>query len=251
MTFKKEDEILPAQNLQLMMEEYVQTSKIPNIQLFDIYKDAADGITDPMTAVVRIGKGPEGKAIMQMDGAAVFHNNRLCGYLDKAGTRGYLWIKGSAQGGIVTVRLANGATASMEVLNSSSKIEVSGDEKAPVVKVDIKLASNLAEVQSPTQYNVDSTFISNLEKLQSKTVSDEAYKAVNRALKGYKADIFGFGLDFYENKPELWRKLSTDWKTDISKIKVEITVNSSVRHTGLTAQTVFAGNNNTAKAIKQ
>lgn len=240
MTHKKNEEIVPAVNLELMAQEYVNTSKMANIQLFDIFENVASGITDPIVSAVNLKTDSNGEQVMEMDGTAVFHNNSIAGYLDKTQTRGYLWITGKAKGGVIMLKLPNGGSASLEVLTNGSKISVSGDDKNPVIHIALKVASSLTEVESQSEYTIDSGFISVLNKLQSQRVTTEARDAVNKALSNYDADIFGFGMSIFENKPELWHKIGKKWAAYAKKIKVEITTDSSIMHTGLTTQTVFA-----------
>ena len=240
MTYKKDDEIVPAVNLELMAQNYAQTSKMVNVVILDIFKNVATGITDPMISAISLKKNDSGKEIIEMDGAAVFHNNSIAGYLDKTQTRGCLWIAGKATGGIVTLNLPQGGLASIEILGSSSKITLSANGEKPVAKVEITVNSSLTEIQSKSSYTIDSNFITGLEKLQNEAVTAEARNAVNQALKTYSSDVFGFGLKIFEDKPELWRKIGKDWEANDKNIRVDITTKSSINQTGLTAQTVFA-----------
>jgi spore germination protein KC len=240
LTFKKDGEIVPAENLELMSEESVQTSKIENVTLFDVFKSVESGITDPEIASVAITQSDSGEDIMKVDGTAVFHNGLLAGYLDGMQTRGCMWITGQVKGGVIVLKLPNGGTASMEILGSSSKISVSGDDKNPVIIVNISVGTNLTEIQSKSDYTINDDFISKLIKLQGQTVTAEAQAAVDQVLKIYGADVFGFGMKIFEDDPELWRKIGKNWGTDAQNTKVEITTNSFMRHTGLTTKTVFA-----------
>lgn len=237
LNFKKNGEIVPAMNLQLMMQEYVQTSKLADVQIFDISKDVATGITDPVVAAVTIKNSDDGEGVLEMDGTAVIHNEKLAGYLDKEETRGFLWITGKTQGGVLTLQLPDGGTASMEVLTSSSKISLSGSDAAPVIKVDLSASTNLTEVQSQKTHSMDQRFVEELQNIQNRTITAEANSAIEKALKTYDADIFGFGMGIFENRPELWHKIGDSWNMYDKDIKVEVTTTSTVKHTGLTTET--------------
>lgn len=246
LTYKKNDEIVSAVNIELMSEEYSQTSKTDNVQLIDIYKNIASGITDPVVSALSLKTNDSGEIIMEMSGTGVFHNKILAGYLDAKQTRGCLWITGKASGGVLVLNLPQNGTASMEILNSSSKVTLAGDEKTPVIKVDINFKTNLTEVQSQTEYTVDQGFINNLQKLQNETVKSEAESAIDTALRTYGADIFGFGLKIFEDKPELWRTTEKNWSEAAKNLKVEITAESSIINTGLNKNTTAFKNNNAA-----
>jgi spore germination protein KC len=235
LTYKKDDEYVPAENFEAMSQSNVQTSKMVNVQLYDTFFDISSGITDPVLPATDIQTNAMGDQILKVDGTAVFHNNSLAGYLDDSETRGYLWIKGKVQGGVINVNLPQGGIASMSILGGSSKIKTQNTNGKPLIKINIKLNSKIIEIQSPSILNMDEKFMNQLGTLQNNAVKAEAQSAIDKALKGYGADIFGFGLDLYENQPQLWQKLSKDWNTNAKNLNVEINVTSNVGHAGLTA----------------
>lgn len=234
---KKDDEIVPATNLEEMAKGYTQTSKIARSQLIDIYKDISTGITDEAIAAVTIKETEDGSKIVEIDGTAVFHKNRLVGYLNKSQTRGLLFIKGKANGGVIVLNLPNGGTANMELRKCKTDVTFEGDEKSPVMKVKINFTTNLTEVQSSNEYAIDDCFVASLKKLQDEAVISEARSAIDVALSTYGADIFGFGLNIFENKPDIWRKIGKNWSDTVKNIKVEITADSMIDSTGLTVMT--------------
>jgi spore germination protein KC len=237
MLYQKDGEIVPAVNLQLMSENNVQTSKVEEVQLFDIFKNTATGCTDSTISAIAIKEENNGEKTLEMDGSAVLHNNHFAGYLDDKETRGCLWIKSKAQGGVLILNLPEGGTASMEIIKSSSKVSFSGDEKTPAVTVDISFHTNLVELQSQENYTIDGSFLSNLKKIQEDTVKAEAQAAIDKALKDYDSDVFGFGVKIFQNRPDIWHKIGSEWNQNAKNTKVEIKVDSIISHIGLTNQT--------------
>lgn len=234
---KKDDEIMPAANLEEMARNYEQTSKIAKSQLIDIFKNISTGITDQAIAAVTLKSADNGDKIVEIDGTAIFHKNKLVGYLDPNQTRGFLFIKGSANGGVLVLNLSQGGTANMELSRSSSKITFEGDEKSPVIKIKIDFATELTEVQSENEYSVDDSFVASLKKLQNQTVISEAQSAIDVALSTYGADVFGLGLGIFENNPDIWHKIGKNWDETAKNLKVEITAESMIDSTGLTTMT--------------
>lgn len=234
---KKDDEIMPATNLEEMAKGFVQTSKMVRSQLIDIFEDISSGITDQAIPVVTLKTTKNGEKIVEIDGTAVFHKNNLVGYLDQNETRGLSLIKGQADGGAIVLNLPDGGKANMELRKCSSDITLEGDEKSPVIKVKIHFKTNLTEVQSSNEYAIDDNFTTMLTQLQNEAVISEARSAVDTALSNYGADVFGFGLYIFENKPDVWRKIGKNWADTAKKIKVEITADSMIDSTGLSAMT--------------
>lgn len=235
LTYKKDDEIVPAVNLEQISENYKLTSRTLKVQLIDIFKSTSNGITDPVLPTISMQLIND-KPIMKIDGAAVLRNNRLDGYLDETETRGYLWITGKAQGGIILVNEPGDVNASMEILKESSKIDVNEKKGAPEINVNIKLSTNITEFHSKDNIFIDEKVLNKLKTLQDEAVKSEAQAAINKVQGEMGADIFDFGLKIYESKPDLWRKISPSWKTGQKNVKVNINVNSDVMHSGLVVQ---------------
>jgi spore germination protein KC len=242
LTYKNDDQYVPAENFEAMSESNIQTSKIANVPLFDTFIDSANGITDIALPATSIQTNAMGDQILSMDGTAVFHNNSLVGYMNDSETRGLLWIKSDAEGGVLNVNLPQGGVAGMTILGSSSNINVKSNNGTPSISVKIKLNSKIAEIQSPNVLKTDDKFTKQLETLENNVVKTEAQSAIDSALKTYNADIFGFGLNIYEDQPQLWQKLSKDWKTTGKNINVDISVDSKVEYTGLNVKTDLGPN---------
>lgn len=239
MSFKKDDEIVPAVNLQTMAEEYSQTSKIEQVEFIDILKKVSSNITDASIPVIAITESSSGAEVMEVDGTAVFNEDNFVGYIDKTQTRGLLFIDGLAKGGNIVLALPDGGNANMEIISSSSKISFTGTREKPSIKAEITLKTNITEVQSDKDYTIDDNFISKLIDIQNNTVSSEARSAVDKALHEYGCDIFGFGQKIYQNNPDIWHSIGSNWKTNAKNLKVDITVKSVVTHTGLTNKTSY------------
>lgn len=237
LTYSKNEEIVPAVNLEQMSEDSVQTSKTPDVQLFDIFKCTSSELTDPVIPAVSLKEGNGGEKKLEMDGTAVFHKSQFMGYLDGKETRGLLWMNSKVHGGVLLLSIPQGGVASMEILKGGSKVTIKGDEKSPSYQVEIKVNSNLVELQSQKDYTIDGSFVSKLKKIQDDTIKSEAQAAVDKALKTYGTDVFGFGLKTFQEKPDVWHKLSKEWDKKAKDIKVEIKVDSKINHIGLTNQT--------------
>lgn len=238
LTFKEEDEILPAVSIEQMAKSYMETSKIPNIELLDVFKSVASGMVDPAVTAISI-ENMSGKDTLMLSGTAVIHNNKLAGFLDYEQTRGFMWITGRGKGGTIQSKLPKGGRVTSEIEDSESKITVGGDEKAPVINITVKNKTNITEINSDVGYAIDSGFLKELGDIQSKEVKTEIEKAIQKVLYEYGADIFGFGQRIYREKPELWRKIGKDWSKNLNNIQFSINVESEVNHIGLINQPTY------------
>ncbi len=237
LTFKKDGQYIPAENFDEMSENSIQTSKLVDVELLETYKDVSNGIIDPVLPVATIQADESGENILELDGTAIFRDNKLVGFLNSNETRGYLWIDGKVQGGVIHFDLPQGGTASMAILSSSSKIKAQNNSGTPSISVNVKLSTKISEIESSKSLIINEKLISKLKTLQENVVKTETKAAIDTAVKTYGADIFGFGMNLYESQPTLWRKLGVDWSKNSQSLNIQINVDSSIDHTGLLGKT--------------
>lgn len=238
LSFKQDDEIVPAINIQQMAQSNTETSKVPDIELLDVFNSMASGLTDPVVTSISIGKTGDKKNI-QLSGTAVIHNNKLAGYLDYNQTKGFMWITGQGKGGVVVTKLPQGGMVTSEIMGCSSKISVSGNEKKPVIDVSVKTQTNITEINTNKEYIINDKFLETVKNMQNEEIKKDINLAIKQALRTYDSDIFGFGKKIFEDKPEMWRKLSAKWSETVKNLNVKISVNSEVKHIGLTNKPTF------------
>ena len=235
LTYEKNGEIVPATNLDMMVENHDATSFSPAVRLVDVYRVMATGVTDVLLPLLAV-KTNNDKSIVMLDGSAAFRGGNLAGTLNPDETRGVLWVTGKVKGGVLNLPLQNGGIATMEIYKAGSKTETGEQNGVPVVRVNISLNTGLASLRSVQSITIGPALKSYLIARQNALVREEAEAAVGHALKGYGADVFGFGMKMFENEPELWRKISTGWAGSSKTARVEITVHSDISHFGSTTQ---------------
>lgn len=233
LTAKKNDQVIPASNLELISEDYYQTSKTAEMQLSDLYRTLSNGITDPVIPVVNLKKDKSGQ-IEYMDGSGVIHNGKLIGFLDNKETRGYLWTQGLVKGGVISVKLPNGGKASMEIVTSSASIKTSVDSKGkPVIDINVKYTTDITEIGVDSHKDINIHVLDEFMKLQDKVVQKEITSALDKSLRTFHADIFGFGMNIFESHPEVWRKLESKWYQQLPSLKINLHIKSTIESSGL------------------
>jgi spore germination protein KC len=201
---------------------YFNTSKTVQIKLFDVFKAIADD-EDIILPVITSTTDAKDTQILRMDGAGVFSRNRLAGYLTPSQVRGYLWVVGKADGGIIVIRPADGQKLSMEVVAQQSKITPCLDEKGRLaVRVEISVHTNIQEIEGNYQITLGSK--KQLTDLERKVVTQEAQAALNQALRVYKADIFNFSEKIYGRYPEKWQEAMKNRDTFLTSLPVYLSV---------------------------
>lgn len=246
---------LSAKDISDISSNYAQSSKTINITLSDLFLMMYTKYTDPIIPVITVmpessgkesssggggsgggGSGPGGsdseqKSILQMNGSAVYHQNKLAGYLSPSETRGYLWVTGKPVKGIVVIEPQKGLKVSCEVTNNSSKITPSIESGKPKIKVLIKLGVNISEVMGGAP-NIVYQIKQQGEASLDQAVRSEAEAVVKKALKEDNSDVFGFGMMLYRKYPNDWKKLAPEWSTKAKDTEVTIQVESNFNTVG-------------------
>ncbi|MDR3551557.1 MAG: Ger(x)C family spore germination C-terminal domain-containing protein, partial [Clostridia bacterium] len=170
------------------------------------------------------------------DGTAILRKGRFVSYMDTTETRGMVWALGKVKSGIIVVSPSYGGKLSMEITSSSSKIssKMKGDE--PSIEIDVSFTTNVDELGTSSVILTNGAQVNELTLLQDNAVKKEISSAINISMRMDGADIYGFGMKFFENQPAAWRKISTKWATIIKTIPVTIHVTSTISRTGMITQ---------------
>ncbi|HPD01686.1 MAG TPA: Ger(x)C family spore germination C-terminal domain-containing protein, partial [Acetivibrio sp.] len=64
-------------------------------------------------------------------------------------------------------------------------------------------------------------------------------KALNKAQKELKTDIFGFGEEIHRKHPKLWKKLKKEWSNKFPDLPVNITVEVETKQLGGIGKPLF------------
>jgi spore germination protein KC len=78
-----------------------------------------------------------------------------------------------------------------------------------------------------------------LNKLLASRVKLLCEKALNKAQKELKTDIFGFGEAIHRKYPKTWEKLKDDWNDKFTDLPVNITVEVETKQLGQITKPLF------------
>lgn len=166
-------------------------------------------------------------------GTAIFHQKKLVGILTPEQTRGMLWVLGQVKSGILVIPTESYGDVSMEIRNESTQIRPEVKNGQASVKVDIRMETSLAEVETTNKLTVGQPVLDQLIDAQNRKVRSEVESAIEAALRKNNADIFGFGLRLYESEPAVWRRMSGQWATQAGRLPISVNVQSTISSNGL------------------
>jgi spore germination protein KC len=227
---KSEIEDIPAMAIAHLIEARISNSQTSGATLGDFTTRLTSKTTAPVATYIKLSDEKEPK--VQLSGTAVFKKDKLVGVLDKAQTRGYLWVKGKVRGGIVLVKFPkDNSKTTLEVIRSKSTVtpKILGGEIS--LKIEIDEEANL-ESQSSLENLETATGLALLEKQQDSAIRNEILAALEKA-RQLNTDFFGFGDIVHHKFPREWKKLELRWDQIFPLIKVTIQVKTKIRQVGL------------------
>lgn len=192
---------------------------IPAINLFPpISRDNLD-----------VTKKADQPSIIKSVGLAVFKRDKLVGYLNNYETRALNWVTDNIKKGIIVVEFRG--KNSLEILSSKTNISSTFKNGQPTITIDVKMNLNIGELNSP----IDVTKVEELEKLEVKTnekVNKEIKHVIDKAQNEFKLDFLSFNEEIKKHHPKEWKKMKDNWEEEFQNIKVDIKVNSTIKHLG-------------------
>lgn len=172
-----------------------------------------------------------------LSGAAVFHKDKLVGYLSTRETVGLNWIRGSIDKNILMaeymIQYPENHKISLDVTSASEKTDIKLHNSNVNIKVNIKAKSSIREMTGEIDPNKNPNIMDVLAKEQNKVVFNDADLVINKAQKDFKLDIFDFGNMMMRKYPNEWAYMEKDWNDIFKDLKVDINVDTQVNKTGV------------------
>ena len=178
------------------------------------------------------GEQPDHK-VPTVAGAVVFRGEKAVGRLNEAETQGMLFIMGEAQGGIISVAFdSTGKNTSFLFRDVNTKVKTVIEKNEISFQVEIKGTGELISAAPGTIDITNRSDIQKMEHMINKEVVYRCRKAVNKAQE-LGSDPFGFGDKLHRTHPDVWKKIENHWGEIFPHVKVNITADFSVEHSGL------------------
>ena len=211
---------------------------MPVINRVDFANALYNKTSAPIMGVINV-QNENGNNVFNLAGTAVFHKDKLIGFMDMYQTRGMQWIKGKVKSGEVVVDLPDKKKVVFPLISSKSKIKSIIKNGVLTMEVNIKEESNIHEMTENLDTIKDYKLIDKLDKWQSEAIAKEAELAVYAAQKQFKLDIFDFSGVIKRDNPDYWSKIEKNWDSVFPNIKVEINVDAKVRRTGIMSKPII------------
>lgn len=171
-------------------------------------------------------------AFLSADGIGVFRGGKLVGWINGYKARGIVWVLNKIEGTEINIDW-KGKKAAINItpIRSKTKVAVSFKNGAPVIHVLIKEESIVSEINAAVDVN-NLDVLAEIDKKVGAEIKKQVMSTVKEAQK-MKVDIFGFGEKVHISNPTYWKKVKNHWDEKFAETKVDVTVKSYQRRSGV------------------
>ncbi|MDD5017853.1 MAG: Ger(x)C family spore germination protein [Eubacteriales bacterium] len=221
--------LLPAINVNKLIEAQAENSQSREINVQDYVSTMQSETTSFVAPMIHILQEGENQ-FLSIKGMAVFKEDKMTGELDEDETRGFLWIKGWIESGVINITAGDQQVATEIV---SAKTELSAEIKDGEIIMNIKITEDgVIATQTGTVNLATLMGIGEIEALVKEEILNELTLALKKA-KELNADIFGFGEVLHQHYSKEWEGIREDWDTVFSKVKVNIEIETNISGAGI------------------
>jgi len=208
-------------------------------QLYKVYNILnSEGISLTLPAI-HITSNDE-KKVCEINGIAVFKEDKLVNYLTSEETKYYLLAKGKLKGAIITINTkikttdTDSQNISLEVKSSKSSQQYTSQEKNNLkIEVSTNTEVTLGEFKDLNE-KISSKDIINLEKEAGKIIKQRIEDVITKIQDNYNTDILGYGSLLYRTNPKQWKKIKDVFNDDFKNIEVKVESEVKIINTGFT-----------------
>ncbi len=208
-------------------------------------KFSEDGVDPVLTGLSLIGNIERGKTAdnaknpisygeFKYEGIGVFKEDRLVGWLDENDSRAFSYITNRISSSVGPVKCpGSDKWISIELTDSKVKVIPKIKDHKPVIRLNVKVESNISEVQC----NLDISDPKEFKKLEESTKEslERILKNGINTVKNYGADIYGFGEAFHRRYPKQWHAWKDHWDEQFKdNLTCELEIEYQLNRTGKT-----------------
>lgn len=175
---------------------------------------------------------------LKYTGLGAFNKDKIVGWLDEDESKGYNYITDNVKNTVEYADYDSKVKITYEIINAKSRTKVYFLENKPAIEVKIKIKCNIGIVEGEFDVSAEENK-QVLNKLLASKVKLLCEKALNKAQKELKTDIFGFGEAIHRKYPKTWEKLKDDWNDKFTDLPVNITVEAETKQLGQITKPLF------------
>lgn len=181
-----------------------------------VFRDYKSDTIQPVLSVLRLitpEKSGTGSSQIELEGGAIFKEDKLIGFLSQDDARAMAWLRGQLGDSIVTVSIPGMQEKRISVELRGINVDIKPEYDGERAKFNIALKGNgsIVEQDYPKEMKIEQ-FKAEVQKAVNERIKREIEAAVDKVQTEYNVDIIGLGRRFHIKYKSLWNSgLSKKW----------------------------------------
>ncbi len=147
----------------------------------------------------------DGYSLLKLSDSGAFNKDKLVGWLDEDESKGYNYITGNVKRTVEDAQIDE-AKITSAIMKAKSDTKVYLSENEPFIEVKIRIEQNIVSIEG--KFEISSKEQKRLlDEMFAVEIKSLCEKALNKAQKELKTDIFGFGEIIHRKYPKMWEKM--------------------------------------------
>ncbi|WP_067621427.1 Ger(x)C family spore germination protein [Alicyclobacillus acidiphilus] len=178
---------------------------------------------------------------------AVFHKDKLVGWLSGPKLRGFIYIYGRINREYITVNIPGVPgfiSARMLGINTSRRIHI--NDKIPSITIRTRCQFDIVQNGTPLDLNIPE----NMERVRAaigQEMASQMQSTMDTLQHQYQSDPFGFMDTIHKKYPRAWVGMEKNWRDVYSKMPAVIQVKADIRNSGITGPSIRGTDSNTTE----
>ncbi|WP_085507645.1 Ger(x)C family spore germination protein [Thalassobacillus devorans] len=178
----------------------------------------------------------EKKGGLNINGTAVFKEDKMEGYLDDRLTRGLLWIRNEVHLATVSFTPENAdGYMSFKLLRSNTQLHPEIKDGKWKMTLAITTEDDIEENQTDLVLT-DPKIIAELEEQLAAKIDERIEETLSTVQKEMKADVLGFAKSFEQKYPDEWEQVKDRWEEKFAEVEIEVVSKAYIRRLGMSTQ---------------
>ncbi|MPM09261.1 Spore germination protein B3 [bioreactor metagenome] len=202
-------------------DKYVTASTL-DVELYEIFNTFEAAGKSLVLPAVRNVRNAE-KSVGEINGTAVFKDERLIGYLSPDESKYFLYIINEMKGGLLTFSSQgeDRDNATLEVVKNKTKNSFEYENGKLKIFLTTETNVYLDEFMGSLDA-LDKQQVAALEEAAASKLRNNIIDTIEKVQAEYGSDIFGFGNMIYKNDVQLWNELKDNWDKQFKTLEVEV-----------------------------
>ena len=181
------------------------------------------------------------KKTLSIRGAAIFHKDKLVGWMNDAEARGLIWLRDEMEQGVITVAIPEdkgGGRISVRLKEAKAKFKPQIEGETLHMSLTIFTQAVVYESSSKMDLS-DPKSIVYIENAVGNSIQKRVERALFLIQKQFRSDTVGFGTALYRKYPKEWLHAYKDtWDELFPELDIPVALNVRIPRVGFVTKSL-------------